>query len=78
MAGRHRISADLGHRQDLLEIIDERYGRHSRNATSQLPVDSWHEISGDPTYADAILARPVHNAHRVELSSESMRRTRSK
>ena len=46
--------------------------------TSQLPVDRWHEIIGDPTYADAILDRLVHNAHRIELAVESMRRTRGK
>jgi DNA replication protein DnaC len=46
--------------------------------TSQLPIDRWHEIIGDPTYADAILDRLVHNAHRIELAGESMRRTRSK
>jgi DNA replication protein DnaC len=46
--------------------------------TSQLPVDRWHEIIGDPTYADAILDRLVHNAHRIELAGESMRRTRAK
>jgi DNA replication protein DnaC len=46
--------------------------------TSQLPVDRWHEIIGDPTYADAILDRLVHNAHRIELGGESMRRTRGK
>jgi DNA replication protein DnaC len=46
--------------------------------TSQLPVDRWHEIIGDPTYADAILDRLVHNAHRIEHADESMRRTRGK
>ena len=46
--------------------------------TSQLPVDRWHEIIGDPTYADAILDRLVHNAHRIELAGESMRRIRGK
>ena len=49
-----------------------------RSITSQLPVDRWHEIIGDPTYADAILDRLVHNAHRIELTGESMRRTRGK
>jgi IstB-like ATP binding protein len=63
-------------RHDLLEILEERYGRRSTVITSQLPVDRWHEIIGDPTYADAILDRLVHNAHRIELTGESMRRTR--
>jgi DNA replication protein DnaC len=67
---------DAAARHDLLEILEERYGRRSTIVTSQLPVDRWHEIVGDPTYADAILDRLVHNAHRIELSGESMRRTR--
>ena len=46
--------------------------------TSQLPVDLWHEIIGDPTYANAILNRLVHNAHRIELTGDSLRRARSK
>jgi DNA replication protein DnaC len=69
---------DAAARHDLLEILEERYGRHSTMITSQLPVDRWHEIIGDPTYADAILDRLVHNAHRIELAGESMRRTRGK
>ena len=46
--------------------------------TSQLPIDRWHEIIGDPTYADAILDRLIHNAHRIELAGESLRRTQAK
>ncbi len=69
---------DAAARHDLLEILEERYGRRSTVVTSQLPVERWHEIIGDPTYADAILDRLVHNAHRIELVGESMRRTRSK
>ena len=69
---------DAAARHDLLEILEERYGRHPTMITSQLPVDRWHEIIGDPTYADAILDRLVHNAHRIELAGESMRRTRGK
>src|SRR5208337_849965 len=69
---------DAAARHDLLEILEERYGRRSTMITSQLPVDRWHEIIGDPTYADAILDRLVHNAHRVELAGESMRRTHGK
>lgn len=52
----------------------DRHGRGSTIVTSQLPVDHWHEASGDPTLADAILDRLVHNAHRLQLSGESMRR----
>ena len=69
---------DAAARHDLLEILEERYGCRSTIVTSQLPVDRWHEIIADPTYADAILDRLVHNAHRIELTGESLRRTRSK
>ena len=69
---------DAGARHDLLEILEERYGRRSTIVTSQLPRAAWREIIGDPTYADVILDRPVHNAHRVELTGESLRRTRGK
>ncbi len=69
---------DAAARHDLLEIFEERYGRRSTVITSQLPIDRWHEIIGDPTYADAILDRLVHNAHRIELAGESLRRTQAK
>lgn len=62
-------------RHHLLEILEDRYGRRSTLVTSQLPVARWHELINDPTYADAILDRLVHNAHRVELSGESLRKT---
>ena len=61
-------------RRDLLEILDDRHGRRSTLVTSQLPVDKWHAIIGDPTLADAILDRLVHNAHRLTLKGESMRK----
>lgn len=61
-------------RRDLLEILEDRHGRGSTIVTSQLPVEHWHEAIGDPTLADAILDRLVHNAHRPQLSGESMRR----
>src|SRR5665213_1972980 len=69
---------DAQARHDLLEILEERYGRRSTIITSQLPVEDWHAVIGDPTYADAILDRLVHNAHRFNLSGDSLRRTRSK
>ncbi len=69
---------DAAARHDLLEILEERYGRKSTLVTSQLPVDRWHEIIRDPTYADAIMDRLVHNAHRIELTGESLRRRRAK
>jgi DNA replication protein DnaC len=61
-------------RRDLLEIVDDRHGRAATIVTSQLPVPNWHEWIADPTLGDAILDRLVHNAHRIELKGESMRR----
>ena len=61
-------------RHDLLEILEDRYGRRSTIITSQLPVSAWHDVIGNPTYADAILDRLVHNAHRIDLTGDSMRR----
>jgi DNA replication protein DnaC len=68
---------DAAARHDLLEILEERYGRRSTIITSQIPVDKWHELIGDPTYADAILDRIVHNAHRINLTGHSLRRSRA-
>jgi DNA replication protein DnaC len=65
-------------RRDLLEILEDRHGRGSTMVTSQLPVEHWHEIVGDPTIADAILDRLVHNAHRLILKGESLRKTAAK
>ena len=65
-------------RRDLLEILEDRHGRGSTIVTSQLPVEHWHEAIGDPTLADAILDRLVHNAHRLQLSGESMRQKATK
>ncbi|WP_247392719.1 IS21-like element helper ATPase IstB [Bradyrhizobium sp. 35] len=61
-------------RRDLLEIPDDRHGRASTILTSQVPVEHWHDVIGDPTLGDAILDRLVHNAHRLQLSGESMRK----
>ena len=61
-------------RRDLLEILDDRQGRASTIVTSQIPVETWHEAIGDPTLGDAILDRLVHNAHRLQLAGESMRK----
>lgn len=63
-------------RRDFLEICDDRYQTRSTILTSQLPVASWHTQIGDPTVADSILDRLVHNAHRIELKGESMRKKR--
>ena len=64
--------------RDLLEIVDDRHGRGSTIVTSQLPVDHWHEVIGNPTIADAILDRLVHNAHRLTLKGDSMRKIAAK
>lgn len=63
-------------RRDLLEIVEDRYNRGSIVITSQLPIDRWYEIIGDPTMADAILDRIVHNAHKIVLSGDSLRKSR--
>lgn len=64
--------------QDLLETLEERYGRGATVATSQLPISDWHEYLGGGRLADAILDRLVHNAHRIEITArESMRKERS-
>lgn len=65
-------------RRDLLEIMDDRHGKGSTVVTSQVPVDHWHEVIGDPTIADAILDRLVHNAHRLVLKGESLRKQAAK
>ena len=65
-------------RRDFWEICEERYQLHSTVLTSQVPVAKWHEQIGDPTIADGILDRLVHNAHRMELRGESMRKTKTK
>ena len=61
-------------RRDLLEIIEDRHGNASTIITSQLPIDNWHEQIGDPTIADAILDRLIHNAHKIHLKGKSMRK----
>ncbi|HHS8262909.1 TPA: IS21-like element helper ATPase IstB [Legionella anisa] len=65
------------HRRDLLEIMDDRYNQSSTLITSQLPVNLWHETIGDATLGDAILDRLVHNAHRIEVKGESMRKKKA-
>ncbi|CAN1599917.1 IS21-like element helper ATPase IstB [Pseudomonas mediterranea] len=65
-------------RRDMLELLYDRYGNRSTLVTSQMPVDKWHALIGDPTLGDAILDRLVHNAYRIELKGESMRRRATK
>jgi len=61
----------------LFEIIEERYQRRSTLITAQVPVNTWHDLIGDATVADAILDRVVHNAHRINLEGDSMRKAKS-
>ena len=65
-------------RRDLLELLDDRHGNRSTIVTSQLPLDHWHKIIGDPTLADAILDRLIHNAYRINLRGESLRKRHAK
>ena len=65
-------------RRDFWEICEDRYQTRSTILTSQLPVARWHEQIGDPTTADGILDRLVHNAHRIEMRGDSMRKNRGK
>lgn len=62
--------------REFLEILDDRHGSGATLITSQFPINTWHEIIADPTVADAILDRLVHNAHSIELKGESMRKKR--
>ena len=61
-------------RRDLLEILEERYRRASTMVTSQIPIERWHDVIAEPTLADAILDRLVHNAHKIQLKGDSMRK----
>ncbi len=67
----------LSQRNDVLEMMEDRHGLKSTLITSQLPVTKWHQTIGDATLADAILDRLVHNAHKIKLRGESMRKARS-
>ncbi len=63
--------------RDLLEIVEDRYNAGSLIITSQVPIDHWYEIVSNPTLADAILDRIIHNAHWIELRGESLRKQRA-
>jgi DNA replication protein DnaC len=65
------------HRRDLLEVLEDRHDRKSTLVTSQFPLEHWHEAIGNPTLADAILDRLVHNAYKIILKGESMRKQRA-
>ena len=64
--------------RDFLEICDDRYQRRSLILTSQIPVKHWHEQIGDPTIADSILDRIVHDSYRIELNGESLRKKKGR
>ena len=61
-------------RHDLLEVLEDRHGVRPTVVTSQLPIDEWHDLVGNPTLADAILDRLVHNAYKLDLKGDSMRK----
>jgi len=65
-------------RKDLLEVIEDRQGLSSTIISTQIPVKNWFEAIGDPTIADAVLDRLIHNAHKIDLKGESMRKLRSR
>ena len=73
--GPDRLTAQQ--RRDLMETVEDRHGAGSIIVTSQLPVDAWHAVVDEPTLADAILDRLVHNAHRLALDGPSMRKNRT-
>ncbi len=64
-------------RRDVLEIMEDRHGLRSTLIASQLPIEKWHKVIGDPTLADAILDRLVHNAHKINLKGDSLRKKRN-
>jgi DNA replication protein DnaC len=70
--GPDRLNAEA--RRDLMEIVEDRYQNASTLITSQLPLAKWHQVIGEATFADAILDRIVHNAHKIELDGPSMRK----
>jgi DNA replication protein DnaC len=69
-----KLSAE--NRRDLLEVVGDRHGRRPAIATSQLPIEEWHNVIGDAALADAILDRLVHNAYKINLRGESMKNGR--
>lgn len=71
------VALDVKERGLLVEIVEDRHDRKSTIVTSQLSSDDWYEAIGDPTVADAILDRPVHGAHQIELTGESVRKIKA-
>jgi DNA replication protein DnaC len=74
--GMATLNAD--NQRDMLEVLEDRYGTRSTLVTSQLPIEKWHATIADPTFADAILDRLVHNAYKLNLKGDSMRKTKAK
>jgi len=68
---------DNQNRSALMEIIEDRHGNRSTIITSQLPVQDWYDMIGEKTVADAILDRLVHDAHRIEIDGDSLRKNRN-
>lgn len=68
---------DAQSRSSLMEIIEDRHGKRSTIVTSQVPINQWHEVIGEHTVADAILDRIVHNAHKIDLKGESLRKSQN-
>ena len=71
------LPLDAQSRSVLMEIIEDRHGKSSTIITSQIPINKWHEIIGEQTIADAILDRIVHDAHRLDMKGESLRKKRN-
>jgi len=69
---------DAQGRTALLEIMEDRHGKSSTIFTSQVPITQWHDVIGEQTIADAILDRIIHDAHRLEMTGESMRKTQNR
>jgi DNA replication protein DnaC len=68
---------DVQSRTALMEIIEDRHGKGALIITSQIPINKWYDIIGEQTIADAILDRIIHNAYRLELKGESLRKRRT-
>jgi len=73
--GLHKLNQEQ--RIDLLELLEQRYDLKSTIVTAQVPIDHWHEIIGNPTLADAIMDRLVHNAYKIQMRGDSMRKKKS-
>ena len=69
---------DTQSRMSMMEIMEDRHGKSSTIITSQVPVAGWYEIIGEQTIADAILDRIIHDAHRIDLKGESLRKKNAK